>query len=224
MREDAAAQLAVVCAGVEAWPVKTNAGFLARLLSDPDFRAGHVDTGFLEARLETLAAKPPPSDFLAAAAAGALAAAGDGTAWAAAELAGFRLSGNAAPALLQCDDQLIEAAIDPRVEPAWSVRDGQVVLFEAGEAYAFSRPKPAGAEAAAAGDGRIIAPMPGRITSLAVAAGDAVTKGQTLATLEAMKMEHALAAPFDATVGKVACEVGQQVSEGQILLGLEAAR
>ena len=222
-REDAASQLAVVCGGVEAWPVKTNAGFLARLLSDPDFQAGHIDTGFLEARLDALTTKPPPSDFLASEAASAFAAADDGTAWAAAPLAGFRLSAQPAPALLQCDDQLIEAAIDPAIEPAWSVRDGQVVLFEAGEAYAFSRPKAAGAEAGAAGDGRIAAPMPGRITSLAVAAGDAVTKGQTLATLEAMKMEHALVAPFDGTVDKVACAVGQQVTEGQILLSLAAA-
>ena len=222
-REDAAAQLAVVCGGVEAWPVKTNAGFLARLLSDPDFQAGHIDTGFLEARLDALTTKPPPSDFLASEAASAFAAADDGTAWAAAPLAGFRLSAQPAPALLQCDDQLIKAAIDPAIEPAWSVRDGQVVLFEAGEAYAFSRPKAAGAEAGAAGDGRIAAPMPGRITSLAVAAGDAVTKGQTLATLEAMKMEHALVAPFDGTVDKVACAVGQQVTEGQILLSLAAA-
>jgi len=222
-REDAASQLAVVCGGVEAWPVKTNAGFLARLLSDPDFQAGHIDTGFLEARLDALTTKPPPSDFLASEAASAFAAADDGTAWAAAPLAGFRLSAQPAPALLQCDDQLIKAAIDPAIEPAWSVRDGQVVLFEAGEAYAFSRPKAAGAEAGAAGDGRIAAPMPGRITSLAVAAGDAVTKGQTLATLEAMKMEHALVAPFDGTVDKVACAVGQQVTEGQILLSLAAA-
>jgi acetyl/propionyl-CoA carboxylase alpha subunit len=220
-REEAAAQLSVVCAGVEAWPVKTNAGFLARLLSDPDFQAGPIDTGFLEARLETLTAKPPPSDFLASEAASALAAPGDGTAWT--ELAGLRLSAGPAPALLQCDDQLIEAAIDPEIEPAWSVRDGQVVLYEAGETYVFSRPKAAGAEAGAAGDGRIAAPMPGRITSLAVAAGDTVRKGQTLATLEAMKMEHALTAPFDGRVDKVACTVGQQVSEGQILLSLEAA-
>jgi len=222
-REDAASQLAVVCGGVEAWPVKTNAGFLARLLSDPDFQAGHIDTSFLEARLDSLAAKPPPSDFLASEAASALAHPDDGTAWSAGSLAGFRLSARPAPALLQCDDQLIEAAIDPQVEPAWSVRDGVVVLYEEGEAYAFSRPKAAGGEAGVAGDGRIVAPMPGRITSLAVAAGDAVTKGQTLATLEAMKMEHALVAPFDGTVDKVGCAVGQQVTEGQVLLSLEAA-
>ena len=64
--------------------------------------------------------------------------------------------------------------------------------------------------------------MPGRITSLAVAAGAAVSKGQTLATLEAMKMEHALVAPFDGTVGQVDCAVGQQVTEGQVLLSLDA--
>jgi len=233
-REAAASQLAFICSAVEAWPIKTNAGFLARLLGDPDFRAGQVDTGFLEARLDALTAKPPPSNFLMTAAATALAQLVDGvmasrhipdkfTTWAAGSLAGFRLSSGPAPSLLECDGQLVEAPTDSSIAAAWETYDDQVVLFEAGEAYVFSRPKAAGAEAGAAGDGRIAAPMPGRITSLAVAVGDAVTKGQTLATLEAMKMEHALVAPFDGTVDKVACAVGQQVSEGQILLSLEAA-
>jgi acetyl/propionyl-CoA carboxylase alpha subunit len=217
-RADAISELAVVCGGVEAWPVKTNAGFLARLLSDLDFQAGRIDTGFLEARLETLAAKPPPSEFLKNEAATALAQAEGATPWTAGPLAGLRLSSPPAPALIQCDDSLVEAAIDAAIEPAWAVRDGVVVIFEDGEAYAFSRPRPAEAEMAAGGDGRIVAPMPGRITSIGLAPGDAVAKGQTLVTLEAMKMEHALIAPFDGAVEQVACAVGQQVSEGQLLV------
>jgi acetyl/propionyl-CoA carboxylase alpha subunit len=220
-REAAASQLAVVCGGVEVWPVKTNAGFLARLLSEPDFIDAHVDTGFIETRLGALAAKPPPSDFLLTEAATALAPAADGTPWSGGPLAGLRLSRPAAASMVQFDDQVVEATVDPAIEPAWTVRDGQVVLFEAGEAYAFSRPKAAGEALGAAGDGRIVAPMPGRITSVAVAAGDVAAKGQTLATLEAMKMEHALVAPFEATVAEVRCAVGDQVTEGVVLLRLE---
>src|SRR5690606_2064124 len=57
-REAALASLADACDAVECWPVKTNAGFLARCLDDPDFIVGEVDTGFIEARLESLAGPP----------------------------------------------------------------------------------------------------------------------------------------------------------------------
>ncbi|HEY1427157.1 MAG TPA: biotin carboxylase N-terminal domain-containing protein [Caulobacteraceae bacterium] len=222
-REIAASQLAVACGAVEAWPVKTNAGFLARLVSEPDFRAGEVDTGFIEARLEALTAKPPPSDFLKTEAATSLAAPDDGALWTAGALAGLRLAAPAAPSLVQADDQVFEAELDPNLEPAWAAQDGQVVLFEDGEAYAFSRPRSAGGDVEHAGDGQVRAPMPGRIVLTPVAVGDRVVKGQTLVTLEAMKMEHAQAAPFDATVAEVLCAVGDQVTEGALLIRLEAA-
>ena len=54
-----------------------------------------------------------------------------------------------------------------------------------------------------AADGAILAPMPGRIIAVEVAAGDTVAKGQKLVTLEAMKMEHSLTAPFDGTVAEL---------------------
>ena len=59
-REAAAAQLADACREVEVWPVKTNAGFLARCLDDPDFIAGDVDTGFIERRIERAGPTPSP--------------------------------------------------------------------------------------------------------------------------------------------------------------------
>jgi propionyl-CoA carboxylase alpha chain/3-methylcrotonyl-CoA carboxylase alpha subunit len=222
-REDAASQLAVVCGAVEVWPVKTNAGFLARLLSEPDFRAGEVDTGFIDARLDQLTAKPAPGAFLLSEAATALAAPEDGAPWSAGALAGFRLAAPAAPSLVQADERTFEARIDPGLEPAWAVRDGQVVLFEAGEAYPVSRPRSVGVDAALAGDGQVRAPMPGRIVLVPAAVGAKVVKGQPLVTLEAMKMEHAQTAPFDATVAEVLCAVGDQVTEGALLVRLEAA-
>jgi biotin carboxyl carrier protein len=74
---------------------------------------------------------------------------------------------------------------------------------------------------AAASDGAILSPMPGKIVSVAVEAGQAVVKGQTLLTLEAMKMEHALAAPFDGVVAELSAVAGGQVSEGVVLAKLE---
>ncbi len=64
--------------------------------------------------------------------------------------------------------------------------------------------------------------MPGKVTGLSVKAGDKVTKGQALLTLEAMKMEHALTAPFDGTVDSVAVSLGSQVTEGAVLAKLTA--
>jgi len=57
------------------------------------------------------------------------------------------------------------------------------------------------------------APMPGRIVQVAVAVGDVVKKGQTVVTLEAMKMEHALKAPRDGVV-RVVCREGELVQAG----------
>ena len=66
--------------------------------------------------------------------------------------------------------------------------------------------------------GRLTAPMPGKLLSFAVKAGDKVTKGQPLAVMEAMKMEHTIAAPADGTVAELLFAPGDQVTEGAELL------
>lgn len=71
--------------------------------------------------------------------------------------------------------------------------------------------------------GRLTAPMPGKVISIAVTAGEAVKKGQLLAILEAMKMEHTLNAPADGVVTEVLYVAGDQVSEGVELLKLQTA-
>ncbi|ROR39011.1 acetyl/propionyl/methylcrotonyl-CoA carboxylase subunit alpha [Diaphorobacter sp. C33] len=76
-------------------------------------------------------------------------------------------------------------------------------------------------EAASEG-GRLTAPMPGKVVSFAVQAGDKVTKGQPLAVMEAMKMEHTIAAPADGVVQELLYAPGDQVAEGAELLRLSA--
>ena len=71
--------------------------------------------------------------------------------------------------------------------------------------------------------GRLTAPMPGKVVSFAVQAGDKVTKGQPLAVMEAMKMEHTIAAPADGVVQELLYAPGDQVTEGAELLKLVAA-
>ena len=71
--------------------------------------------------------------------------------------------------------------------------------------------------------GRLTAPMPGKVVAFLAKAGDSVAKGQPVAVMEAMKMEHTLTAPRDGVVAELLYAVGDQVAEGGELLRLEAA-
>ncbi|MEZ5953134.1 MAG: biotin carboxylase N-terminal domain-containing protein [Hyphomonas sp.] len=79
----------------------------------------------------------------------------------------------------------------------------------------------ADAEALAGGD-MVKAPMPGKVLSISVKAGAEVKRGDTVAVMEAMKMEHALTAPRDGVVETVSGKAGTQVAEGDILVQLVA--
>ena len=107
--------------------------------------------------------------------------------------------------------------------PAFSLSANRVIVFENGSAFdvgAFGR---AGSGAAGpASDGALRAPMPGKIVATPAKPGDAVTKGQPVVVLEAMKMEHALVAPFDGVVGEIGVSVGDQVSADAVLATVEA--
>ena len=77
------------------------------------------------------------------------------------------------------------------------------------------------AEALAGGDA-VKAPMPGKVIALNAKVGDTVEKGQGVAVMEAMKMEHTLVAPRDGVVESIGAEIGAQVAEGLVLVALEA--
>jgi 3-methylcrotonyl-CoA carboxylase alpha subunit len=68
--------------------------------------------------------------------------------------------------------------------------------------------------------GRLTAPMPGKVVSFAVKAGDKVKAGQPLAVMEAMKMEHTISAPKDGVVAELLYAPGDQVADGAELLKL----
>jgi len=217
-RQDAARRLAQAAADVEIWPVRTNAAFLARTLDHPDFRAGTVDTGFIERHAAELIPPTEPSERVLQAAARAILPKPGSDAWAAAS--GFRLN---APPSREVGVEIGGAAY--RVE----LRDGgdpavtdAGVLFVDGEAWAYG-PLRAGHAGGSAGhsDGAIIAPMPGRVIALMVAKGDRVTRGQPLVVIEAMKMEQTLSAPFNGVVSQMKVLAEAQVVEGSVLMQLE---
>ncbi|MCA6255493.1 MAG: biotin/lipoyl-binding protein, partial [Phenylobacterium sp.] len=221
-REGATENLAEACAGVETWPLKTNAGFLARCLDDSDFLAGRIDTGFIEARLAQLATAPAPSQALVSAAAAALAALSAEDASAPSrDLAGFRL--NAPPrgrVRVWCDGEPLWADLDSAPDEADLLdAGGSLVLFEGGSAFAFAASPPdREGGAAAAGDGSVSAPLPGKVVAVPVAEGARVARGDVLVVIEAMKMEHGLIAPFDGVVEGLSTAVGDQVREGEALV------
>jgi len=139
-------------------------------------------------------------------------------------LAGFRLNApaNAAVALGRSGEYRQVALDDDQPMAAVSgFRDDErVVVFYEGHAYAFDRSS-RGSVGAAAGDGAILAPMPGKVTSVEVSKGEKVAKGQRLLTLEAMKMEHGLVAPFDGVVAELNAKAGAQVPVDAVLARIE---
>ncbi|SFA82850.1 3-methylcrotonyl-CoA carboxylase alpha subunit [Rhizobium sp. NFR07] len=218
-RQQAARMLAGVAAGVEVWPVHTNAAFLARTLNHPDFLSGAIDTGFIERHLMDLMPSTEPDERVLQAAASALLGAVAQEPWT--TLTGFRMNAEASRQVN------IEVAGRPYIvnldQPARG--SGSVIkdiVFIDGEAWPFGSRR---ADHAGGGqnltDGSIIAPMPGTVIAVSVRQGDRVLRGQPLVILEAMKMEQALNAPFDGTVAELRASPGAQVTEGVLLARIE---
>ncbi|KAA1420345.1 biotin/lipoyl-binding protein [Nocardioides humilatus] len=65
--------------------------------------------------------------------------------------------------------------------------------------------------------GSLLAPMPGSVVAVHAHVGDAVTEGQPILVMEAMKMQHTIAAPYSGTVTELAATTGQQVEAGTVL-------
>ena len=102
-------------------------------------------------------------------------------------------------------------------------QDGQTVFVQVNgrsRSLTLRDPMRQASETGAGGD-TVLAPMPGTITSVAATVGQSVTAGETLMTIEAMKMEHALAAPRDGVVKDVMAKQGDQVALNAQLISLE---
>ena len=220
-----------------------NTAFLAALAADADFAAGDVDTGLIGRHQDALVTVAAPSDeVIAAAALAATDAEAPGPAadpWS--SLAGYahfhtlarrtrlrfgeenilarvsaRPDGRFQVALEAPHDAI--NAHDLRILPRTARWPGHVTVFEGAVGYTFAVPDPlAKSDEAAAASGSLRAPMPGLVKLVRAATGDAVIKGQPLLILEAMKMEHTIAAPHDGVIAEIAAE-GAQVSDGTVLV------
>jgi propionyl-CoA carboxylase alpha chain/3-methylcrotonyl-CoA carboxylase alpha subunit len=114
-----------------------------------------------------------------------------------------------------------EFRVDGRRVTVADAANGDKVAFEGGAGFAFSLVGEGRVGEAAASDGAVRTPMPGKIVSLAAEVGATVRQDQPLVTLEAMKMEHALKAPFDGVVVEIAVKEGDQVAEGTVVLRVQ---
>ncbi len=135
---------------------------------------------------------------------------------------------------VQLDGQTLELAVVSMQAPAlrfmhqgldaqadYALAGNVVHLSHAGLTLSYTDTTLAPASKDAAGsDGRMLAPMDGKILKVLVQPGDTISKGQTLAVLEAMKMEFAISSGVDSSVTAVACQVGQQVKARQLLISL----
>jgi acetyl/propionyl-CoA carboxylase alpha subunit len=127
--------------------------------------------------------------------------------------------------LVSVTDRLLRAELDG-IRRTWRYAHdplGVLHLQAGAEPIAFVEPVRGASEEEADGDGRVRAPMSGRVVAVSVEVGDRVERGAPLLTLEAMKLQSPLAAPMNGVVSAVHVTEGEQVKGGQLLVEMEGA-
>jgi geranyl-CoA carboxylase alpha subunit len=207
----------------------TNRHFLIRLLEHREFAAGKATIAFIGKHFSGDALEPPAVTERHWALAAALLWRQSAERYPPA-LRGWRNS-NPEPTPIRLAVGNVERTIPVAAHEAAKVDtnmpfhiDGDDIIVDLDtHTVRFSDKTYAPPTAAMAGsDGKLRAPMDGRVVAIKVAAGDSVTRGQTLIVLEAMKIQHQLKAVLDATVESVAVQEGQQVSNRTVLVTMAA--
>ncbi|RKF14992.1 ATP-grasp domain-containing protein [Roseovarius spongiae] len=245
-RDVALRRLATALSQTQVAGTVTNLAFLGALARHEGFAAGEVDTGLIARDLDALVVTPAPgareTALAGLAALGLLGAEGRDI--------GFALWARSARTLIlrrdeeditlrvrvlsadasdvTVDETTVEARrvggrwrLDDHVAPEVAVTGDTVTVF-AQYGIEFGIVDPLIRAAAAGADSAVIeAPMPGLVKAMHAEAGQAVSAGDRLAVLEAMKMEHSLLAPRDGIVAEVLAQAGAQVAAGAALIRLE---
>ncbi len=231
--------------------VASNRSFLIDVLAHDVFAEGGATTAFIERHAAPAARAPDDGTIALAAVLLYRRAAGAGDAWRSSALPpttvplrhgedtvdcvlraltadSFRVTANGremAVDVLATDGHRLRYGLDGLGQWARAAFDGAVLhLDTGGHAWRFTEwTASAGGRASGLGDGRLLAPMAGRIVAVHAAPGAAVARGDIVVVLEAMKMEHEIKAPADGTVAEVAVSDDQQVDARQLLVVVEAA-
>ena len=230
--------------------VKTNIGFLRRILAHPAFAAAELDTGFIPRYHDDLLPAPSalPAGFWQAAAEAwvqglPVSSRSDDACSPWASRQGFRAGRPAHVSLHLSSNGEQQAVSLERAAASNFVLDGEQLCVDDnglrrqyqairrgdtlylrwnGELHALGAYDPiAEAEAGHGHQGGLTAPMNGSIVRVLVEPGQVVEAGTQLVVLEAMKMEHSIRAPHAGTVSALFCQEGEMVSEGSVLVALE---
>lgn len=213
---------------------RSNVAFLKALCEAPDFRAGRFDTGFIDRNLDALGAVPRPPSMQALGEAARVIADADmkrirkaakkngqkHSPWGIAD--SFSLAQRDADAIvLLADDEkyTVAPAREDRADISVVAGDGEFIMVEKGRQIRVRPFDPFSVDLDEAdGDAVVKSPMHGKLVARFAEKGDRVTKGQRLAIVEAMKMEHVLTAPRDGVVSEVNGAAGDQVAQGARLV------
>ena len=238
-RASARAKMSNALARTEIAGTTTNIDFLARLIDNPSFAAGDLDTGIIERDLDSLTQPTEPSaQALAIAAVHALdldnSAQGGFTLWSPLR---HRIRLGETDVIVAPNPGGAEVIVEERTlklvrsTNGWKVNGHKTALKAVSTSTgvhvfgpgggAFPIADPLNRASAAQQGGAILSPMPGKVGEMRASVGDTVVAGQKLAVLEAMKMEHGLLAPRDGTIAEVRVATGDQVEAGVPLIILE---
>jgi len=247
-RDQACERLADALDDTIALGLPTNKAFLASVLRDEEFTAQGATTDFLGRRFPRIVPAKPDIATLAIAAALRAKNAGYGewNCWSNSDRAmhvrfgesdvtlrslgdSYRATVGSADVkvrVMQTNDPSARIAVEGVEEKVtFAIENGAIHLARAGQSHTLvdtSHARPT-RRASAASDGRLVAPMNGRVVAVNARAGETIEGGKALVVLEAMKMEHALSVPQRARVKAVHVVPGAQVSPGQLLAELEPA-
>ncbi len=250
-RQEAVAALADALAASRVVGVQHNVGYLVRALRNPVFLDGAYTTGFAEAEHASLTQLDETPFLVSAAAAIVAGNADASTPWGCADgyemnlprriclrlsvgrqahdvvfthvgasldgeaVAVDVLSASTSAVTLVLGEKRLHAAVVRTGADLGVVIEGDLLMVRelAVDIDRFS--------VQSAGGGGIASPLPGQVLEMRVKAGDKVKAGQTIAVVEAMKMEHAIKAPANCLVREVFYAAGARVEEGAALVALE---
>ena len=239
-REEAIAEMQAALEGTMLAGLITNQEFLYNIFLSEDFVKGKVDTGFIprhEKELLPANYGRPDIQDLAIAAAHVLSGDYDDDPWSVTDnwrmnsaltrAVDFVSRGEVVKVSVTCRGDEFEvtcgkdkASIHRNLlDQVNMVVDGDdITIFRDGRVVPLHLYKPGASGDEAGGEGRIIAPMPGKIINVLVEKGAAVDKNQPLMIMEAMKMEMTIRAGFAGVVGELPVKAGQQVADGALLV------
>jgi geranyl-CoA carboxylase alpha subunit len=241
-RDAARERLAAALDATVALGLPTNKSFLAAVLRDETFARGGATTDFLAERAFSQPA-PSAADYgIAAALLASSAGFGDWQSWSNSPARSLRVRLDEREIALQFERGIYRAGVslrllaidahEARIElegteerVQFAVADGVLHLARGGASFSFrdTSHAPTARRGAGVGDGRLVAPMNGRVAAVHARAGETIAAGQALVVLEAMKMEHGLSLPAPVRIKAVHVAAGAQVSPGDLLVEFEPA-